>query len=587
MNGNAIGILESVSSNGYMTSQDQKMNMFEQENKQSLNGYLNRHPYQNELAKNNEFGFLNSCADSYPNNANTGYIDQRQQNLSGLGGVFMKSDNKPNDRVKQEDFTNFFPANDPTSDNLLDMNERPMTDFFHNNMVPFYGSKQTQNMAGTGVASGNYIDGSEVAGNITGTNTGFDNSTPMQTTLSTFTGIDDTYLHKREVGPMFSPAEQQTGWVYGNPLFRPDSDRYEQSINSMRNDLQPVEPIKVGPGLNIDGDIPASGGFHEFTRILPNNVNDYKINQLPGRVKAGKYHSAALPTSYPGIGTTLDKVAPGITKNKPNSYWDQARYPTMTTKVAIQDNYDYNRPDYEADFKPKSSMRDQTSYGLGNIEYKKAREQFGNVSGLGSGGGETFCVNEEVTIGQGPIGARISQTPSRSETWMSMENNVKSRSDCSSLPTGNPQRSNTGFSNILSNWYVNETDRGTVNPTTIEQINLTRAGQMGKFYSYDDVPKTRTIETTEYSYAGNASKGDQGEKFYSYVDEPAVTNRETTEYAHSGNASRGDLGTKFWTYEDSIPTTNKETTEYAHSGAPSIGGFAEMNRSLFTGFDNE
>jgi hypothetical protein len=27
-------------------------------------------------------------------------------------------------------------------------------------------------------------------------------------------------LHKREAGPIFSPAEQQTGWVYGEPLFK-------------------------------------------------------------------------------------------------------------------------------------------------------------------------------------------------------------------------------------------------------------------------------------------------------------------------------------------------------------------------------
>ncbi len=187
-------------------------------------------------------------------------------------------------------------------------------------------------------------------------------------------------------------------------------------------------------------------------------------------------------------------------------------------------------------------MRDQTSYGLGNIENVNKR-------------GETYCVNEEVTVGQGPIGSIISQTPSRSETWMSLDNNIKSRSDCNSLPTGNPQLSNHGFSNILTNWYVNETDRGTVNPQNIEQVNLTRAGQMGKFYTYTDLPAITNKETTEYAYAGNASRGNDGETFYTYTDLPAVT--------------------------------NKETTEYAYSGAPSIGGFAEMNRSLFTGFDNE
>jgi hypothetical protein len=34
----------------------------------------------------------------------------------------------------------------------------------------------------------------------------------------------------------------------------------------------------VGPGLKLDPKIPAAGGFHEFTRVLPNNVTNYKAN---------------------------------------------------------------------------------------------------------------------------------------------------------------------------------------------------------------------------------------------------------------------------------------------------------------------
>jgi hypothetical protein len=81
---------------------------------------------------------------------------------------------------------NYIPANDPTSDFLLDIQSRPNTDFTHNNMVPFFGAKVTQNMAGTGVAQGNYIDGVSV-------DSGFDKTTPYQNKLNNFTGIDDTY----------------------------------------------------------------------------------------------------------------------------------------------------------------------------------------------------------------------------------------------------------------------------------------------------------------------------------------------------------------------------------------------------------
>jgi type II secretory pathway pseudopilin PulG len=376
-----LGILSGVAAIGYLLNQRNRENDFETNNQMQLNEYLRRHRYQQQLAQNHDFGYVNSCADSYPLYSPK-YVKHQQRVLSGLPKVMPKNNTNTNKDIKKhieqnhEEFTNFIPANDPTSEMLLDMKERPITDFYHNNMVPFYrGNDTKQNMAGTGVASGSYIDGSNVPGNITGINSGFDYSTPWQSMLGTFTGNDDTYLHKREVGPMFSPAEQQTGWVFGTPLFRPDMDRYTQGLSQIRNDLRPVEPEMVGPGLNLDPSIPASGGFHDFTRILPNNVNDYKANQLPGQVIAGKFYSAGLPTAYPGIGLIGDTSSLGVTKNRPNSFWDQTRYPTMTTKVGFQANLDYNIPQYEVDFKPNNATRDQISYGLGNIEYKNVQNQ--------------------------------------------------------------------------------------------------------------------------------------------------------------------------------------------------------------------
>lgn len=258
--------------------------------------------------------------------------------------------------------------NDPTND-LLDIDSRPISDFIHNNMVPYYGSAVKQNMAGTGVGSGNYTDGIDV-------NSGFDYTSPFRDKLNNFTGLDDTYLHKREAGPNFSPAEQQMGWVYGMPAFRPDEDRYTQSIFT-RNDLAPCEPELVGPGLDLDPSIPAAGGFHDPTRIIPNNVDDYKANQLEGRVKVGKFFSSGEPSAYPGAGIggavngeqiqTSQKGPPGVVKNRPNKFWDQTRRPTMTTKSGFVENFMLWRPDYQLSLRPGNAIRDQTSVGFGEL----------------------------------------------------------------------------------------------------------------------------------------------------------------------------------------------------------------------------
>jgi hypothetical protein len=585
-----LGILAGVSAIGYLINQREKDNQFEQNNSMQLNDYLNQHRYQQQLAQNHGFGYKNSCADSYPLYSPE-YVKHQQNTLSGLPKTSKPKpttyDGEKNEMPKEfkkhldhnyEGFSNFIPSNDPTSDLLLDIKDRPMTDFVHNNMVPFYrGDSTKQNMAGTGVASGSYVDGSDVPGNITGVNSGFDYSTPWQTQLATFTGNDDTYLHKRETGPMFSPAEQQTGWVYGTPLFRPDDDRYKQGLSNIRNDLRPVEPEMVGPGLNLDPSIPASGGFHDFTRILPNNVNDYKANQLPGQVITGKFYSAGLPTSYPGIGVSGEKTAPGVSKNKPNSFWDQTRYPTMTTKAAFQGNLDYNIPQYEVDFKPNNAARDQISYGLGNLEYKNNQNKFNQNNS------QTVCVNEEASIGTGPLGSHIPLTGQRSETYMSQDNNVRSRSDCNSQPIGNPERSAYGHGNIMANWYVNETDRGTVNPQNVMQLNLSAEKQGSSFWTAVDTARTTNKETLEYSYEGNAQRSKDGFTFWTAVDEPSTTTKETTSYAYEGNAQRSQDGYSFYTFVDEPSTTTKETTQFAYTGVAGIPGFAESNRFMFMG----
>ena len=230
-----LGILAGVSAIGYLLNQRNRDNDFEKNNQMALSEYLMRNKYQQQLAQIPNYGYANSCADSYPLYS-PDYVKHQQRILSGLPSMNVKNPTKikPNTGQDigqqkefkkqlamqqepgphhQEGFANFIPSNDPTTDMLLDMKNRPLTDFYHNNMVPFYrGNSTKQNMAGTGVASGSYIDGSNVPGNITGINSGFDYSTPFQTQLATFTGIDDTYLHKREVGPMFSPS-RTTNWL--------------------------------------------------------------------------------------------------------------------------------------------------------------------------------------------------------------------------------------------------------------------------------------------------------------------------------------------------------------------------------------
>lgn len=53
------------------------------------------------------------------------------------------------------------------------------------------------------------------------------------------------------------------------------------------NNLSPIEKQLVGPGLGLAPEVPAEGGFHQQFRVMPTNVGEYKLTQLPGRANHG------------------------------------------------------------------------------------------------------------------------------------------------------------------------------------------------------------------------------------------------------------------------------------------------------------
>jgi hypothetical protein len=49
------------------------------------------------------------------------------------------------------------------------------------------------------------------------------------------------------------------------------------------NNLSPVEKQLVGPGLGVDSNVPAVGGYQQMFRVNPINVGEYRLTTLPGR----------------------------------------------------------------------------------------------------------------------------------------------------------------------------------------------------------------------------------------------------------------------------------------------------------------
>jgi len=83
--------------------------------------------------------------------------------------------------------------------------------------------------------------------------------------------------------PSFGDIRPQ-GRTSGGEILEMRDRLYDQG---RMNNLSPVEKQLVGPGLGLAPEVPAAGGFHQQYRVMPTNVGEYKLTQLPGRVNHG------------------------------------------------------------------------------------------------------------------------------------------------------------------------------------------------------------------------------------------------------------------------------------------------------------
>lgn len=89
----------------------------------------------------------------------------------------------------------------------------------------------------------------------------------------------DSDFELRKKMEISSLQDRKPQLVHGQPVY----NLYDrQGISNKMNNLQPMERKNVGPGLGVDSSTPATGGFQQFFRVLPNNPNDERLIQLPG-----------------------------------------------------------------------------------------------------------------------------------------------------------------------------------------------------------------------------------------------------------------------------------------------------------------
>ena len=164
--------------------------------------------------------------------------------------------------------------------------------------------------------------------------------------------------NREETLNLFTPAEKTTGYGYqygqggsgpGLSITRQKELEEYKSTFKFKTNEQPIEKIHVGRGLSLNPEVPAAGGFQQYTRIVPDNISDYKSNQLPGTVAGGKWLNNAPTSQQP------------VSKNRPNGYYSLCQYgpgPGRSTMTAEMIRGDYS-------VRLKNQNREVINYGFG------------------------------------------------------------------------------------------------------------------------------------------------------------------------------------------------------------------------------
>ena len=211
----------------------------------------------------------------------------------------------------------------------------------HNNMVPFFGARVTQNMR-------------------TGAN---------DSILDTFSGTGSEHVQKREVGTFYDVSPG-----YGDPYGNPVESEFMQSRMvagmNMKN-VSPIERVYVAPGMNNGYTNTGSGGYQQFTDAQqfakPRTTDERRVDNKPKL----SYEKPVVPGNYfvtqPGL------QAP-VMKNRPDTFNvlsdENGDLTHLNTAVGVQ-----VAPASFPQQMFKEQQRESTNieyYGAGGAEYSMA-----------------------------------------------------------------------------------------------------------------------------------------------------------------------------------------------------------------------
>jgi hypothetical protein len=373
---------------------------------------------------------------------------------------------------------------------------------------------------------------------------------------------------------------------------QPDKTRFITSrtqVGNRQNNVNPIEAVRVGPGINKGYTSEPTGGFHQadtFKHIIPKNKNEL-------RPLSDQRNSVYTLPLKPRNNTPQRSMDRNISKNRAeksfnyteDNWFKGQSYLKKEAKRPVENMKDTNfkeefHVDYYGTIKPQNEfMSKDDDYGKENIiVYDNERNltqketRVANLSSVFKSLIAPITDILKITMKEYLVdnprlnGNAKPQNPEKMTVYDPDNHSMKTTVKETTIHEGNGGNL-SGPDETYSELY--DTAKATTKETTIHEGNGGNLSGYDETYSeLYDTAKTTTKETTIHEGNGGNLSGPD-ETYSELYDTTKTTTKETT--IHEGNG--GNLSGPDETYSglyDTAKTTMKETLIHEESGRGNI-----------------
>lgn len=398
------------------------------------------------------------------------------------------------------------------------------SEFRHNNMVPFFGSK------------------------VKGTDT--DKYT--STILDNLNGSGSQMISKQENAPLFKPSDN-VHWANGTPNTS-DFIQSRQNSSLLLNNVTPFKKQSVAPGLNLGYTTEGSNGFNSGMEArdtwMPKTVDELRTVSNPKLTYNLEGHQGPAQSSVKNLGKqgTIEKYRPDTDfENGPERYFTTVGEQKAQTARGIYDDKENNRATTSVSYQGIADSSVNTSYAPVNYEsLAKNEHMYGEMFG-----------------GAGSIAQPASKNDYGNNSFKARPNN---------RVTTNQPNEFGGVSGVVNAITAPVMDvlRHTRKEDVIgnnRTLGNVQQSMTGEYINSVDVPKTTIKEMTvgkgnQLYIQGPTSGGYKVSKHQTYTNQRDTTNQNTL---NGGNANYGYKQEDLY-LKNQRNNVNKVQCDYTPSG---------------------